>query len=312
MKLKLLFLILYAAFSINSYSQYASIGTKWYYGISNLSGIEGFCSYEIISDTTVSGDIYSKVVYNNPNNSRKYSYLLLKDSTKTFYWNGTKKCLLFDTKFKKGDTLTIDANFVFANKDSSITLPVRIDSIYYISNNSLNQNDSIKVFIIRNTNYPYPNSNFGESGLYVDRFIKTGSYFDRLVLSFELPSTMDYYFYLRCFNTFGYNYKINLTKPVACDFNNTGINEMIKEKEKIEVFPNPASNELKIQTNSSEKLIALLFDITGKQITDQASGVTFTNSITINLKEISNGIYFLKITNENSGLVKMQKVVVVK
>ncbi|MFI5220830.1 MAG: T9SS type A sorting domain-containing protein [Bacteroidia bacterium] len=85
--------------------------------------------------------------------------------------------------------------------------------------------------------------------------------------------------------------------------------EEVNNRETITVYPNPATNELTIQTDLTNKLNAQLFDITGKQVTGI---VSFINSVKINTEGISQGIYFLKITNADFGLVKMQKVMVVK
>ncbi|MFI5220831.1 MAG: YCF48-related protein [Bacteroidia bacterium] len=89
-----------------------------------------------------------------------------------------------------------------------------------------------------------------------------------------------------------------------------GVSELSsRENQELKIYPNPVANELNIETCFSEKLNAQLFDITGKQVTEK---ISFSNSTAISTQEISGGIYFLKITNADFGLVKMQKVMVVK
>ena len=77
--------------------------------------------------------------------------------------------------------------------------------------------------------------------------------------------------------------------------------------ESIKIYPNPAANEVHLQAGSVEKLTVQLFDITGKQLTEN---ISFTNSTTINLQELSQGIYFIRITDTNSGSMNIQKVVI--
>ncbi len=90
----------------------------------------------------------------------------------------------------------------------------------------------------------------------------------------------------------------------------TGINQINNyQTENIKIYPNPTSFDLHIETSSTERMNIQLFDITGKSIT---ANISFTNSTTINISSLSQGIYFLKITDMNSGMIKTQKVAVVK
>ncbi|MFI5222546.1 MAG: T9SS type A sorting domain-containing protein, partial [Bacteroidia bacterium] len=72
---------------------------------------------------------------------------------------------------------------------------------------------------------------------------------------------------------------------------------------------NPGENEINIQTNSLDKFSVQLFDITGNTVT---SNYSFTSTATINVSSLSQGIYFLRITDAKGGLVKIQKVAVMK
>jgi len=89
----------------------------------------------------------------------------------------------------------------------------------------------------------------------------------------------------------------------------SGVEEQTSYSAGISVYPNPASNEINIESKSTEKLNVQLFDITGKNLT---STIPFINSTAINTQPLSEGIYFLRITNEQSELVKTMKVSVVK
>ena len=75
------------------------------------------------------------------------------------------------------------------------------------------------------------------------------------------------------------------------------------------IYPNPAINELQIETTSSEKLTAQLFDITGKQV---LTTLSFTKSANFFTETLSQGLYFARITDANGAVIKTQKVAVVR
>ncbi len=95
------------------------------------------------------------------------------------------------------------------------------------------------------------------------------------------------------------------------EFAYLGIDETKRDKqtEAITIYPNPATSILNIQTSSNQKITAQLFDLTGKAVT---SNISFTNNITINLQELSQGLYFVYIKDAAGSLIKTQKVSVIK
>ncbi|TAE87415.1 MAG: hypothetical protein EAY81_04080, partial [Bacteroidetes bacterium] len=135
-------------FILAAKAQFAPTGSKWYYGVIDFQGTEDYFTYEITKDTIIANETYSKILYSDKIGLQSYSYLVRKDSNKTYYWNGMKKCLLFDSNKKSGDTLTIDAYFYFWNtkKDTTITLLVKIDSVIFSKNNALNAFDTLITF----------------------------------------------------------------------------------------------------------------------------------------------------------------------
>ena len=77
----------------------------------------------------------------------------------------------------------------------------------------------------------------------------------------------------------------------------------------LNIYPNPATNELHIETLVTEKLTVQLFDITGKQIMEN---VSFNSSTIINISSLYEGMYFVRIINADGAVVKTQKVAVVR
>ena len=84
------------------------------------------------------------------------------------------------------------------------------------------------------------------------------------------------------------------------------------------IYPNPATNELHIFQSAmsnlptgqaGEQLAVSLFDITGKKVMEN---ILFTNTTTINTSSLVEGMYFVRITDSNGAVVKVQKVGVVR
>ena len=96
----------------------------------------------------------------------------------------------------------------------------------------------------------------------------------------------------------------NLSDPFAAS--TVGVKEIIANNE-IKIYPNPASTELYIETTSLEKLTVQLFDMTGKEV---LGDIYFTHSTNINTQTLSEGIYFVRITDANGAMVKTQKILI--
>lgn len=87
---------------------------------------------------------------------------------------------------------------------------------------------------------------------------------------------------------------------------NTSISNLISNKD-ISIFPNPVSDKLYIKNKNSQKIdVLILSDLSGKIIAKFA----LENS-EISIKNISNGLYFASIYNENK-LVSIQKISIQK
>ena len=71
----------------------------------------------------------------------------------------------------------------------------------------------------------------------------------------------------------------------------------------ISVFPNPAVNNLIIETSNNEKVNAVkVFDILGKLLIDNK--VNETERLELNISDLGKGIYYMEITTETGTAVK--------
>lgn len=74
----------------------------------------------------------------------------------------------------------------------------------------------------------------------------------------------------------------------------TGITDM--DDTVIEIFPNPAGSQVSIRMNNNETYQLSLQNINGQQVLNE----TFVNNITLDVAEISRGIYFVEITGPST------------
>lgn len=75
-----------------------------------------------------------------------------------------------------------------------------------------------------------------------------------------------------------------------------------KEQFSIEVFPNPASSEVVVNLNTSETSTATLnvFEVSGRLVMEKE----IQNQATLNISELSPGIYYIKVWSQNNSAIK--------
>jgi DNA/RNA endonuclease YhcR with UshA esterase domain len=108
------------------------------------------------------------------------------------------------------------------------------------------------------------------------------------------------------------HYSFGDFKILPRDFNDislstsTGMNEI--EKNKVNVYPNPANNVLNFELNISTATVQL-FDITGKTL---KSINTNNNNFSVSLSDFNNGIYFYSIMDAEGKKIATNRFVVAK
>ncbi|MEN8928331.1 MAG: T9SS type A sorting domain-containing protein [Flavobacteriales bacterium] len=96
--------------------------------------------------------------------------------------------------------------------------------------------------------------------------------------------------------------------PVVKDFSiRPRIN--YKSNSDIEVFPNPVTDKITIRLNQNGKFLALLFDASGNRVLFKEINTEFdSNEYTLNIDNLSSGIYILKILKEDEKEVAVKKI----
>ena len=86
--------------------------------------------------------------------------------------------------------------------------------------------------------------------------------------------------------------------------NSTGINEFSESR--LSVFPNPANNQITLDNGQGVMKEVYVYDIMGKEVRHLAVQGTLT---TIDVSNLQNGIYFLKINTEQGILTRKVQVI---
>ena len=73
----------------------------------------------------------------------------------------------------------------------------------------------------------------------------------------------------------------------------------------IEVYPNPASSVIIINTTIQQPLKATLFDLNGKMLEE----IHFTKNAELNISNLARSVYLLNITDQNKYTVKIIRIV---
>ena len=94
----------------------------------------------------------------------------------------------------------------------------------------------------------------------------------------------------------------NATKPIAA----TGLQQLSADNLHISLYPNPTNGNFIIETNSLEKQIVQLIDVTGKVVLTQA----INSNATIDASSLSEGVYNMSI--RSSAAIVNKRLVIVK
>ena len=93
-----------------------------------------------------------------------------------------------------------------------------------------------------------------------------------------------------------YNEYTNCTTSSDCSLLN---NNSIESEKKLTIYPNPAKNELFIETNSTEISFITIYNMIGQIIQTIPNA---KNTTSIDVSNLKSGSYFIKIVTDNSTI----------
>ena len=271
------------SFSQNYESIFGSQSTQWNMTIGNLWGT-GSTKHTVLGDTLLNEKEYKIIDGYFDFESREYLGFLREDtiSGKVWYCNSkdTSEILIMDMNLNVGDSMYIGGNW------NSFPGNYKVDSIYYLNNKKHIRFDFKIPFLEQE---PFVliegiTSNLGfrfQDWKYINNF-------DPILLCSYKNGT-----------------KIYGSEP--CEIPIQGIKES-QNKSKIEIFPNPFIDVIKVQVhgNNKQKKYKIL-NLDGKQILNGA----FTFAKTLDLSKLTSGIYLIIVTNDNN-LIIGKKIIIKK
>jgi hypothetical protein len=288
----ILILLILISFSIQAqqYYPFPSDSATWTtieYGYGTFPPETGTSHFGLVGDTIINGLTYSKLYANlgslgaiNPASSfniltANFHGAIREDSSKKIWFNqggaNPVDLLYYDFSLNLGDTFCFDP----PQPSGASCLPVSsVDSIL------INGNYRRQIHF----NYGGQTETWIEGiGSIVDNFYGAWSFIGNIEFS------------LNCF------YQANTHLYGPCNYP-TSLNESVNKSVELILFPNPTESQLTLNTDLEIGKI-LLLDITGKQMI-----LIKKNTNTINVNNLPNGIYFLKlITNERTITKKFIK-----
>jgi len=313
MKTKLFFVICFLIMTgirLNAQINFLAPGATWHYLVP--SGGWGFPYVENNRVIKYAGDsvymgrqtkILTGVSYFNTSCSNWYDTLLIYTSNDSVFMHGSKLVndweLLYDFNASVGQSWQLYVN----DYNGVDTISVKVDSIKYNSINAL----SLKTLYVTYTETWHVNGSSSQiryhSSIY-DRIGDIGYLFNYDAGILADPC---YVPTLLCYsdNTFG-TYQVDSNK--SCNYSYTeGITNFMLSSENVNVYPNPASNNLQI-TVSNEQITELkINDVLGKEVKHEVLDRR-ENTAQTDINNLPNGVYFIEIKTGTNNY--KQKVVV--
>ncbi|MEQ1733291.1 MAG: T9SS type A sorting domain-containing protein [Bacteroidia bacterium] len=292
---------------------WATAGATWHYSVQGYAR-EGYMKLTNIGDTILNGkscnvlekytEVYDFINQNTiTETAQHFTYI---DSNKVYYYINNNFSVLYDFNASTGNYWVIeDDSAYYGGNNCSYKDTVMVDStiIVIINGTPLRKlythtlhnsiffgNEIIEK--IGNTTYFFPT--FGGGGCGIITEISYGP--------------------LRCYtDSAGFNYQTNPSTwghygnaTTPCDFV-TATREQNKALEHINAFPNPTATTLTINTTANISTVRM-YNALGQQVINNVY-TTASNTQTIPVNTLPNGIYVLQVSTVNNS-INTTKVVV--
>lgn len=289
-----------------------------------------------LTNTLVANNFYYMKFYAALYNSSKYACnnLAIYLSSNSIYQSGAGNFLLsYIPQIKKfnnpiiADTLNwveISGIYQANGNENHITIgnfnnDLTTDTLCFNSNNIYGAYyfiDDVSVVNITIPQWQYRDTTIylGDSvligpaitGLNVDWFDMSSTFIKNAPGIYVKPTVTTSYKATETFNSVVYNHTVTVTvlMPVK-------VNEYDKLQKSVKLFPNPTTNSFTISyLTESSKLKVDITDMQGKLYSTELITTT-NNKATIN-SNLTNGVYFVSITDTVSGLKTIKKLIVQK
>ena len=278
MKKSTLILTLLALVVNVSAQTWAPIGAKWTFGVGFVTGPEvEFREWTCIGDTLVNGQTCkiikrsgSSVVGDNLDKLITY-----EDSSKVYYFNSNQFATLYDFNKNSGETWTI--------MNDTCEIIVTVDSTSTETINGF----TLKVQYV--------------SGPFYGKILEHIGHTERPSPFSCDDGAIDFNYYtgLRCYQDSIIGYHSFGIAP-SCNYTTT-VKEKLENKLGLNIFPNPSTNQITIQTNFNKNCNYSIYNSLGQLV---KKGIVQSNTATLFIGELKSGIYNLQLNYNNYSETK--------
>ena len=308
---KIIFILLFTPLLMHSQTWYP-IGATWYYNYQEyvMFPAHGYVKYTVVSDTlvdTIPSKIIKKEIIKYTGDTVSISSLIVSEvNSKVYYYHNNAFQLMYDFTLNVGDTLDID---ISSSSCDSVT-PLIVDSIGIININGSNLNVqyvSGAYFYIS----PWEAQSQTKTYQIIEKIGIDQMCFMCPNFLFNPVCTIEEGFIwigLRCYNDSAISYTGHdwgsHFPGVPCDTlidGSTGISINSINKYNVEVFPNPATQDMQISLSENlllNNLTIEIFDIQGRNVKQYQNLGSY--QLTLYRTDFKTaGIYFVKVKNNN-------------
>lgn len=270
--------IVFLIFTSSAFGQnFGLVGTEWYYS-EHAAGTSPpnseYLHLESVSDTVIEGKTTHKIVqtyykYTGDTVSFEPIYVFEQSDTVFMYnFQKSKFLTLYIFNGNQGDTLTLDAPDTFST--SNTTYRLVIDTVI---NTIIDGVPLRKYQTIALDDYQY----YSE-GYFMDRIGGLDWFFPRLITIPEMGGP------IRCYSDLQIDTNF---QTVACDHRLLISIQELNDNSNIEIYPNPASDKLTINSSQAIQRIDL------HNMSGQFKATT--QELNLDISELTNGLYILTI-----------------
>ncbi len=258
---------------------WAPTGAKWTFGVGYPFGpkIE-YIEWISIGDTLVDGHTCKLIQRNGEYVSGDISdkFITYEDSNKVYWYNINQFTVLYDFNKNAGDTWTIMYD--------TCGLLITVDST------SIDTINGVPLKALYISSY---------QGLFNGKILEHIGHLERPnppILYNCGGGFEDYRYYtgLRCYEDSAFGFHSFGITP-SCNYTVTGIDE-IKNPFGLLIFPNPATDQLNIQTNNKQKFDFKIYNSLGQLVN---TGIIESNSTTIQINNLTNEIYSIELSADS-------------
>lgn len=319
------FICLFTALNLNLQSQeFAPIGAVWHYRVASqtmLGIFTNFIRLESVDSVLVSGNYYRRLVSNASNGGLvPPDQRVREENGKVYILIGfePQEYLFFDKNPNIGDIwyypvntlIGYDSpygfyNFLFdtiSNANDSFAIKVLgvVDTVF---NNQPAKIINVGTRITMHPENPEDTLFFGNRKIFSPFGLTDAFFYTHLSEGFSehnIPSGISCYQ-----DDYWGLMQLDTTKPCDYTFKPNSIEDFYKDL--IHFFPNPSNGNFNITINQQGNYHLKIYNSVGQLITQSSFGMGNTN-INLFAKNVSPGLYFLEISNEQQQRLKIEKV----